>query len=154
MKFSTREDIEAPIAHVFEKASDFAAFERRALRHGARVYRQGDGPVTLGAKWEIEFRLRGRNRKMQATLAAIDAPEMYRFDAVSEHLIAQSSVTLVALSPNRTRILVAFDLQPRSLTARVMLQPLKLAKAKLTQQFKGRVLEFAKDIEHDYRNPA
>lgn len=151
MKFSTRAEIEAPMAHVFAKLSDFSAFERRALRHGVQVTRCADGPVAVGTQWEIVFKLRGRERRMRATLAALDVPEMYRFDAVSDGLNVQSAVELIALSPKRTRLVVSVDLRPRSLTARVLLQSMKLAKTKLNKRFKARVLEYAEDIEDDYR---
>ena len=48
MKFSTREDIEAPVDHVFAEVSDFAGFERRALRHGADITRLDEGPCRVG----------------------------------------------------------------------------------------------------------
>lgn len=151
MKFSTRAEIQAPIAHVFAKLSDFSGFERRALRHGVQVNRSADGQIAVGMQWDIVFKLRGRERHMRATLAALDAPEMYRFDAVSDGLNVQSVVELIALSPRRTRLVVSVDLRPRSLTARVLLQSMKLAKTKLNKRFKARVLEYAEDIEDDYR---
>lgn len=151
MKFSTREDIEAPIDHVFAKLSDFSGFERLALRRGAQVKRIGDGPVGVGAQWDVSFKLRGRERKMHATLAALHPPEMYRFDAVSGGMSGQTLVELVALSPRRTRLLVGIDLRARTLTARLLLQSMKLAKARLAKKFKARVLEYAEDIEDEYR---
>lgn len=151
MKFSTREDIEAPIEHVFAQVSDFAGFERRALRHGAQVHRIGGDAANVGTKWDISFKLRGRDRQMQATLDVIEAPEMYRIDANSDGVSVQTIVELVALSPRRTRLAVAVELRPRTLTARVLMHSMKLAKTKLAKRFKARVLEYAEEIEDKYR---
>lgn len=151
MKFSTREDIEAPIDHVFAEVSNFAKFERRALRLGAQVERVGEMDIAPGAAWAIKFKLRGRERKVNASLTAFEPPETYQINAVSDGLNIETIVDLVALSPHRTRLIVAIDLRPRSLTARVFLQSMKLAKGKLTKRFKARVLEYAEDIADDYR---
>ncbi|MFQ1699329.1 SRPBCC family protein [Loktanella agnita] len=151
MKFSTREDIEAPIAYVFEAASDIANFERRALRHGADVKRQDDGALQVGSAWDIAFQFRGRDRRMVATVTDFDPPNSYRVETVSDGMIVTAQVELVALAPGRTRLSVAFDLRAKSLAARLLLQSMKLVKGKLTKRFKARVLEFAEDIEDGYR---
>ena len=57
---------------------------------------------------------------------------------------------LLALSRNRTRLSVTIDLTPKSLSARLLLQSLKLAKNNLTRKFKLRVSEFAEVIEDSY----
>lgn len=152
MKFSTREDIEAPVDYVFAQVSDFAAFERRAMRQGADVVRSGgDGPVTQGAIWDIGFQFRKRDRKVLAELTQSDVPNILSIDSASDGLNAVTEVELVALSQTRTRVLVSFDLRAKTLTARLLLQSLKLGKAKITKRLNARVLDYAEDIEDRYR---
>lgn len=151
MKFSTREDIEAPIDFVFAQVSDFPAFERRALRQGAEVGRRDTAPIGAGAVWDIAFRFRGRPRQVVATLARFEAPTVMVIDSATEGLDVVTEVDLIALSQTRTRVMVSFEMKARSLTARLLLQSLRLARAKITKRFKARVLEFAEQIEDRYR---
>lgn len=151
MKFSTREDIEAPIDFVYGQVSDFAGFERRALRHGVSVTASNHDHFDVDASWNIAFPFRGRERRMKATLVALEQPNGYRVDTESDGLTVVTTVDLVALSRGRTRLAVALDLRARSLTSRLLLQSMKLAKTKLTKRFKVKVLEFAEDIEDDFR---
>lgn len=151
MKFSTREDIEAPIDVVFAHITDFAAYERQALRRGASVQRlDGDGPVEVGAAWEVKFAFRGKERTMRLSLDQMDEQGL-EIASTAGGLDGQSEVTLVALSPKRTRLAIGIELKARTLTARLLLQSLKLAKANLNQRFKKRVSELASDIEARYR---
>ncbi|MEL6839364.1 MAG: SRPBCC family protein [Pseudomonadota bacterium] len=154
MKFSTREDIEAPIAFVFEHFSDFDVFEKRAMRHGAQVNRLGDDRRRTGTAWDVAFQFRGRTRQMQVTLTRIDPPNGYNLESQSDGMTAVSEVTLVSLSPSRTRVAVGIDLRARTLTARLLLQSMKLAKTKLTKRFKARVLDYAEDIEDAFQRQA
>ena len=61
-----------------------------------------------------------------------------------------SRIGLVALSLNRTRISIEINLTPRGLSARLLLQPMKLAKTNLSRKFKVRVAEFAEDVEEGF----
>lgn len=151
MKLSTREDLEAPIDFVFACVTDFAAFERRALRNGAQVTRQGSGDVQVGTVWDVDFTFRGRDRSVQATLVRLDPPNALKVDSMSDGIFAVTEVELVALSPARTRVIVGFEMRARTLTARLLLQSLKLAKTKLTKRFKARVVDYAEDVEDHYR---
>lgn len=151
MKFSTREDIEAPISYVHGRISDFAGFERRALRQGIQVNRQSDTEPAVGTKWDIAFDFRGRARKVQAELTKIDPAQGLQIASQSDGLAANTDVELIALSATRTRVLVSFELKAKTLTARLLLQSLKLAKSKLTKRFQARVLDYSEQIEDDYR---
>ena len=69
MKFSTKEDIEAPIVDTFALFSDFDQFERSALRRGAEVRRTNSlKRHRTGMAWAPVFNFRGKNRKIEADL--------------------------------------------------------------------------------------
>lgn len=152
MKFSTREDIEAPIEYVFERVTDFTGFERQALRRGADIQRidQGQAPV-LGSAWQVAFKFRGKGRKLKATIGQIEPPNALRIDTAANGITGETTIELVALSRNRTRLSVVMELAPQSLSARLLLQSLKLAKNNLNRKFKVRVNDFAEDVEVTYR---
>lgn len=154
MKLSTREDIEAPIAYVFDQVTDFAALERRAIRQGAEVVRRAGGPVTAGAEWDISFEFRGRCRQVAAKLTVLDPPNTVCFDSGSDGIAALTQINLVALSQTRTRVLVSFEMQAKTFTARVLLQSLKLAKSKMSQRFAVRVKDYADNIEDGFLRDA
>jgi len=149
MKFSSHEDIEAPIDTVFEAITDFPAFERQALRRGAEVQRSDSlaqpGP---GMTWDAAFMLRGKRREIKIELARMDRSNGVLADARSPNLKMQFEVDLVALSRNRTRLSVNLALEPKTLAARLMLQSMKLARKTLTRRFRKRVAEFATDVEN------
>lgn len=148
MKFSTREDIAAPIEEVFGVISDFERMERAALRRGAEVTRNGglDGDAPDMA-WAIRFDFRGKTRVVKTELAEYTPPERMTFRSASSGLEGTGEVDLVALSPRQTRIAVAIELRPKTLSARMFLQTVKLAKGKVTDRFKSGIGRFAREIE-------
>lgn len=152
MKFSSREDIEAPIDYVYARATDFAGFERQALRRGAEVKRlDGDGLYDVGSKWDVAFKFRNKDRQMQVEVATLDDPNLMIVETTAQGLDTIARVELVSLSPKRTRIVIGLELSAKSLSARLLLQSLKLAKSSLTNRFGSRIKTFAQTTEEDYR---
>ena len=108
MKFSTREDIDAPIDQVFEMLSDFDVYERNALRRGADVRRIDDFKVpAVGMQWKAAFTMRGKPRDLEITLAEYDRPNCLLFQSKSAGIEGALSMDLMALSRGRTRRSVA-----------------------------------------------
>ncbi len=151
MKFSAKEDIEAPIEKVFAAVTDFDGFERQALRRGAEVMRQdAHGKPGLGSEWRMRFPFRGKERKVEARITHFDAPNGFQADTRSGGLDGTMTLELVALSPRRTRLQLSMDLKPRTLSARLLIQSLKFAKSNLSKRFSNRVWQFAQAIEEKY----
>ncbi len=151
MKFSAKEDIEAPLEDVFAMVSDFESFERSAMRRGAEVQRtDGMHHPGAGMSWNVAFLLRGRRRQLALKLTEYDAPSQLRVFATSPSLHSNFDVDLIALSRTRTRMSVALELKPQNLSARLLVQSLKLAKSNLTKRFKLRVAEYSKDMEERF----
>jgi carbon monoxide dehydrogenase subunit G len=152
MQFTTKEDIEAPIAFVWQHATDFAAFERQALRRGADVIRRdAQSRVGVGSGWDIRFNYRGKERKLKADIAKFEQPNSYTILTSASGIDGVTVVDLVALSRGRTRLSVTVDVSAQSLAARLMLQSLKLAKTSLNRRFTGRIQTMAEAVRERYR---
>ncbi len=151
MKFSAREDIEAPIDYLFVQVSDFQSFERSALRRGADVQRVDKlTKIGVGMAWDASFKMRGRMRELQMELTDFDPPNCMVLSSRSTAMGGDMVVDLVALSRARTRLSVDIDLRPKNLSSRLLVQSLKLARSTLTKRFQLRVAGFARDLEDRY----
>lgn len=144
MKFSTREDIDAPMEDVYNAVVDFDAFERRMLRRGVDITRDESKPLDqVGACWKARFSWRDRAFDVDAELVDLTPGESFVIESRASGVTCLGTVDLVALSKTRTRMFVALDLRPSTLSSRLLLQSLRLAKGNLTRRFKLRVHEFA-----------
>lgn len=150
MKLSTREDIEAPLEHVFAALTDNDRWETAAMRRGADVTRADKLRVTgAGMAWRVKFDYRGKPRDLEIKLTEYE-PLRLVFAGSSVALDGVLTLDLMALAPRRTRVIVATEIKPRTLGARLVLQSLKLAKAKLMRRFEDRVARIAGDISERY----
>lgn len=151
MKFSAREDIVAPIDFVYGQVTDFAAIERAALRRGADVVRcDGSGPLVVGSAWDAKFTFRNKLRQVNVALSELDPPNAYKAETHADGLRGYFTVDLVPLSRQRTRLHVTLKIEAKTLSARLMLQSMKLARSSLNKRFKARVAGFAETIESRY----
>ncbi|MGB7243880.1 MAG: SRPBCC family protein [Sulfitobacter sp.] len=153
MKFSTKEDIEAPLDAVFDMLCDFETFERSAIRRGAEVQRTDalTKPGT-GMTWTAAFSMRGKMRFLDIELIRFERPNEMAFQINSAGLAGLMQLELIALSRSRTRIMVSLEMRPQNLPTRLLIQSLKLAKSSLTKRYKLRVAEYAMNLEDRYRN--
>ncbi|WP_347311320.1 SRPBCC family protein [Defluviimonas sp. SAOS-178_SWC] len=148
MKFSTKEDVEAPAEIVFGAVSDFAAFERSALRRGADVARVDPAAEAgVGMTWSLRFPVRGKMRRVVCELDEYDPPSGLRCRIEGKGFNGMLTLGLVALSRSRTRLAVQLEVKPQTLAARLLLQSVRLNRASYTRRFEGRVQKFAADLE-------
>lgn len=155
MKFSTREDIDAPIEDVFDELCKYEVYERQAIRRGAEVRRHGsEASLCAAMTWDVSFMMRGKTREMTLVVDQLDRPNQIGVNATSKSLDAAFSLELISLSRTRTRMMLGLELKPKNLSARLLVQSLKLAKASLTKRFKLRVAEFTRGVEQNLRKSA
>ena len=155
MKFSTRSDIEAPIDHVFNELSDFRNFERLAMRRGAKVQRiDRQDVIGPGMSWSAEFPFRGKTRQVQIDLEDYEKPTQLSFAGKSQGLTGYCEIELIELSPKKTRMRLSLDIKPQTLSARLMVQSMKLAKGTIDKRFEARIADYAKDVGTRYSKMA
>lgn len=152
MKFSTREDINAPIEAVFAAVSDIQFYERAAMRRGADVRRKhepADG--MLGTRWDIRFSAKGKERDVTCEITRCEPPFHLALDLRSRSVTGVVDCELFPLARSRTRMVLSVEVRPVSLSARLFIQSLRLTKTKHARQFKDRVAEYVAEIENRCR---
>ena len=151
MKFSTRQDIEAPAAYVFEQVSDFDSLERQAMRRGIEVRRKNpQQPRGRGAAWIVRAPFRGKLRDVDACISEFDSPNVLVASAKSGGLNMTLNIELVPLSPQRTRLTLGYEVRPQTLSARILVQSVKFAKASLQRRFNKRVGKYCANMSEKY----
>jgi len=100
----------------------------------------------VGMAWKARFEMRGRSREARVELVHLDRPNTMRFDAIGKGVDGSFFIDLLPLSPRSTRISVVLDIEPKTLSARLLIQSMKLAKTNLAKRFRKKVREFAKTL--------
>ncbi|WP_180287462.1 SRPBCC family protein [Puniceibacterium antarcticum] len=148
MNFTAQEDIKAPLDQVFAELSDFEAILAAVTQQGGEVQRTDDGDATgVGSRWSSAFELNDKMREITVTLTEYVPPNAMAFVAVSAGIELQARVDLVALTSVETRVDVVVDMLPKTMSARLLMQPMKLARGKLADKFQSRVKTYAKELE-------
>ncbi len=153
MEITAQEDIEGSLDTVFASLSNFEQFERAILRRGVEVRRLDtlDTPA-IGMRWQSEFKYRGKMRNAEIELTRFDAPHSMQFQSKSAGLTVVTDVDCVALSRTRTRIGIVCHMQPKTLSARILVQSIKLARGSVQRKFRTRVSDFAREFERKLKS--
>lgn len=148
MRLEAREDIAAPLDQVWRAVTNFTGFERSALRRGVDVVRVDRNPHDgVGATWDLGFRYRGRDRRARCQIVDLDEPLSYAVATRSGGIEALAVIEVVPLSRERTRLDMGIDLSANTLSAKLLLQSMRLARGSLGNRLKTRVARFAQEIE-------
>ena len=107
--------------------------------------------VGPGMAWDAAFKLRGRRREIQMELTEYDPPTGMILSSRSANMGGHMAIDLVALSRGRTRMSLEIDLKPKTLSSRLLVQSLKLARSSLSKRFRERVAHFAEELEDRFK---
>jgi len=87
-------------------------------------------------------------------MVTFDHPNEILLETTSPGMIGSMSFDLMALSRARTRVKVELEVKPLNLSARLLVQSLKLAKSSLTKKYKLRIAEYASGMQERYSRSA
>lgn len=151
MKLTAKCDIEAPLAFVYRSITDFESWERDATARGVEVDRPTGFPIHgPGAAWIIRFTFRGKSRKVQVKIADQIEDHQLSLDLDSQVMSGGSVIDVQPLSPRKTRIKIAVTLKPKTLTARLFINTLRLTKGRVDRRFGKRAEQLGALIENRY----
>lgn len=138
MQLSTRHDVEMSADALFDSIADFDRLERMMVRGGAKV-RRLEPSAGVPMAWDIQFNWRGRRRDMRMSVTRFDRPDAIEMTGVSDSFDVSMKGDVIALSRDRSRLILTVEVQPRTLKARLMLQTARLTRGSMERQFAQRV---------------
>lgn len=152
MKFKVSEDVDAPADLTWARFTDFSGIEAEALGRGAELARVGNWTdPTAGCGWRGSAKIRGRVRPVSAEITSLSGPEACVITTTVGGMEAVYEMTFLELRPNMTRVQVVLDLSANTLSARLALQTLKLARGRVMQRLQGLLARQGNLAEDDYR---
>ncbi|MDZ4135497.1 MAG: SRPBCC family protein, partial [Paracoccaceae bacterium] len=105
-----------------------------------------------GMAWLVQFPYRGKDRKVAIRLTDQKADQCLGFAGSSAMVDGSVTLDLLEMGAKRTRVTVVTEIKPRTLTARLFLQTLRLARARMTKRYQTRIAQLGADIEDRYRS--
>lgn len=154
MELNARTDVQAPQQAVFAAATDFAGFERQALRRNIDVTRTNELAVPgIGSGWTLKFDYRGRRRVVHARITAFDPPHGYTIEGKTDGLVLQVPVELIPMARANTRLALAVHFGSTTMASRLMVRSLWLVRRTLNRRIAARLEHFRKDIEQRQGQP-
>lgn len=152
MKFKVSEDVDAPAALTFARFTDFSGVEAEAKGRGADLSRVGNWTdAAPGCAWRGTAKIRGRARPVASEIAAMDTDERCEIQTTVGGMEATYEMTFLSLREDMTRVQVVLDLSANTLSARLALQTLKLARGRVMQRLQGLLARQGNLAEDDYR---
>ncbi|PWK60115.1 hypothetical protein [Roseicyclus mahoneyensis] len=152
MKFKVSEDVDAPRALVWARLTDFSGFEQDARGRGATVTRVANWTSPAeGVEWRGEVTVRGKLRPVSAKVTRLVAEETCVIESRIGGMECLYEMTFVALTPEVTRVALVLDLSAQTLTARLILQTMKLARGRVVQRLQGMIARQGNAVEAAYR---
>jgi hypothetical protein len=152
MKFKVSEDVDAPRDMVWKKFTDFSGFEEDARGRGATLTRVGNwAEPSEGVEWRGEVTIRGKARAISSKVTRLVPQDLCVVESRIGGMDCYYEMNFVALSKDVTRVALVLDLSANTLTARLLLQTLKLARGKVLQRLQGMIARQGNAVEAAYR---
>lgn len=144
MKLTARQDIQADIGEVWSVLTDFDSLEAIARGRGLGIKRDAGQALPV---WTVGFNFRDKPREAEAQLLTLEEPTRITGLALGKSLEAEVIVDLQPLGPNRTRMTIETEVKARSLSARLFLQSLKLARGRIEGRYTKVASQLAAYVE-------
>lgn len=152
MKFKVSEDVDAPAGITWARFTDFTGIEAEITGRGAELSRVGNWTdATEGCGWRGSAKIRGRVRPVTSEISALEAPGKCEITTTVGGMEAVYEMTFLELRADMTRVQVVLDQSANTLSARLALQTLKLARGRVMQRLQGLLARQGNLAEEDYR---
>mgnify|MGYP002152317409 FL=1 len=138
---------------VWERFIDFSGFEEETRGRGVTLTRVGNWTETAeNVEWRGVVTIHGKARPIASRVAQLVAQKLCVIESRIGGMECHYEMNFVPLSTEVTRVALVMDLSAKTLTARLLLQTLKLARSRVLQRLQGLIARQGNEVEAAYRH--
>ncbi len=148
MKFSAQEVINLPVEDVFALLSQVETYEAASSGRQITVRRKPGNPTSgRGAAWTIGLAVQDVARDVDVEIDEADPPNHLLLGLSSGDFAGTARCALTSLTAGQTSLTCVLEFKPLTLAARLLIQPMKLARSKLDGKYASAIAAFASELE-------
>lgn len=152
MKLKVAEDVDAPLGFVYVRMADFTRLEEEIRGRGAELKRDGNWTqAAAGCGWKGNVTVRGKPRRIDASIGHMAENDTILVESKVGGMDCTYEMTFYEMAPEITRVSTVLELKPNTLSARLVIQTLKLARGRVLQKMTGSLVRRGNEIEAEYR---
>ena len=152
MRLSSSQIIGVPKDYLFERITDFDSFESYIHTEGGMAERTDNVAGTQsGMSWHVSGTFRKKQRNVDLTLENYAPSDKLKYVCETSSMNAAIFFELTEITPDQTELSLYIDPEARNISARLVLQSVKLAKKTIERRITQRIERFGNQIEADFK---
>lgn len=155
MRLEAAHEIQAPIELVFGKFCDFDRLQSFTENTGREAVRLDDGTATgAGVRYLLKGKFGGKQRSIELGLETCVPTVILKYEVEVETLTAALRFDFEKRAAELTRVSLILEPTAHSISSRLILQSVKLAKRTMEKRMETRLFHFGNEIVEEYRGKA
>ena len=152
MELTYQRIIKVPPAYAFARATDFERFEAEGFGNLAPFEPRNEiRAPEIGARWRTAAEFQGRPRRFSLELLEMAEPNRLVMGNKSDKYDVEAEMIFGAADNHSTAFSFKLNAMARSLTAKLILQTIQLAKGRITKSMQADFDKMAARMEAAYR---
>ena len=153
--FEAQAETETSVVDAYDMACAYPRHETAARKAGFDVTRHGTvEDVLTDLHWTASGRFRGRHRDISVSVTEAIPPVRLHVVTRIDLIDAHSDIQFFETGRNRCQIRLKLGLVPHTLAARLLIQPLRLSRPRITRRLTHALTRFARKAERRARRQA
>lgn len=153
MKFDYSRIIDVPVGFAFDQATDFNKFEAVGIGSMSPFVPTGDiRAPQIGARWKITSEFQGRDRRYSLELRELVKNERVVLGNGSQKFDVEAVFTFTPAQNEATLFGFAFEASAKTITGRLILQTLQLARGRIEGKMSESFDKMATEIESSHQS--
>lgn len=153
MEFTSTSQINAARDFVFSQLTDYPQLEAFIVDAGGDITRVDTlGEIGAGMAWHVDGEIRGRQRQIDIVLEEFTDQEHLSYLCDSGSIDTRVTLNARQIAPEKTELTIRIAPVAKNLSARLILQSIKLARRTISKRIDKRMKSFAHLIETRYQN--